>query len=74
MPKCYIICSLFSEQQVVGWGLDEFGKTADKLKMVRMQVVSQDVCIKSGINSYSIYSHKTTFCAGFMNGKFMFRQ
>jgi len=65
---------LFSEQQVVGWGLDEFGMIADKLKMVKMPVVSQDTCIKSDIKFFSIFTHETTFCAGFRNGIFMFRQ
>jgi len=65
---------LFSEKQVVGWGLDEFGKTADKLKMVRMPVVSQDICVKSDIKFFSVFIHSTTFCAGFRNGMFMFRQ
>jgi len=65
---------LFSEQQVVGWGLDEFGKIADKLKVVMMPVVSQDTCIKNDIIFFTKYTHKTTFCAGFRNGMFMFRQ
>ena len=65
---------MFCEQQVVGWSLDEFGKTADKLKMVKMTVVSQYICIKSDINFYPIFTHETTFCAGFRNGMFMFRQ
>jgi hypothetical protein len=65
---------LFSEQQVVGWGLDDFGMIEDKLKMVKMPVVSQDACIKSNIKFFSIFTHETTFCAGFRNGMFMFRQ
>jgi len=65
---------LFCEQQVVGWGLDEFGKIADKLKMVKMPVVSQDICIKSDIRFFSTFTRKTTFCAGFRNGMFMFSQ
>jgi len=65
---------LFSEQQVVGWGLDEFGKLAEELKMVKMPVVSQEICIKSDIKFFSIYTHETTFCAGFRNGMLMFRQ
>jgi hypothetical protein len=64
---------LFSEQQVVGWGLDEFGMRADKLKMVKMPIVSLDVCIKSDIKFFSLYAHETTFCAGFRNGIFTFR-
>ena len=64
---------LFSEKQVVGWGLDEFGKTADKLKMVMMPVVSKDICWESD-KFFPIYTHKTTFCAGFRNGILMFRQ
>jgi len=64
---------LFSEQQVVGWGLDEFGKVTNKLKMVMMPVVSQDTCFESDINFFPIYTHKTAFCAGFRNGMFMFR-
>jgi hypothetical protein len=59
---------------VVGWGLDEFGNTADKLKMVKMPIVSQDTCIKSNIEFYSVYAHATTFCAGFKNGIFTFSQ
>jgi len=65
---------LFSEQQVVGWGVDEFGKIAEELKMVKMPVVSQDICTKSDIKFFSLYTHETTFCAGFRNGIFMFRQ
>jgi len=65
---------MFSEQQVVGWGLDQFGKIAHKLKMVRMPVVSQDTCIISDIDFFSIFNHETTFCAGLKNGIFMFRQ
>jgi len=57
---------------VVGWGLDEFGKVADKLKMMRMSVVSQDICVKSDPKFFSIFTHETTFCAGFRNGIFMF--
>jgi len=56
---------------VVGWGLDELGKIANELKMVKMPVVSQDNCTKSDINFFSIYTHETTFCAGFRNGIFM---
>jgi dynein heavy chain len=59
---------------VVGWGLDEFGLIADKLKMVKMRVVSKDICIRSDIKFFPIYTHETTFCAGFRNGIFMFRQ
>jgi hypothetical protein len=58
---------------VVGWGLDERGMTADKLKMVKMPVVSKDVCFKSNIKFFSVFAHETTFCAGFRNGKFRFR-
>jgi len=65
---------LFSEQQVVGWDLDDFGKRADKLKMLRMPVVSLQICIKSNINFFRLYVHITTFCAGFRNGMLMFRQ
>jgi hypothetical protein len=65
---------LFSEEQAVGWGLDEFGRLADKLKMVKMPVVSQDTCIESDINFFTKYTYETTFCAGFRNGMFMFRQ
>jgi hypothetical protein len=65
---------LFFEQQVVGWGLDDFGKIADKLKIMKLRVVSLDTCVKSDINFFSIFMHETTFCAGFKNGIFMFRQ
>jgi dynein heavy chain len=58
---------------VVGWGLDEYGKTADKLKMVKMPVVAQDTCIRSHVNFFSRFTHETTFCAGFRNGIFSFR-
>jgi hypothetical protein len=64
---------LFSEQQVAGWGLDEFGMTADKLKMVEMPVVARDTCLKSSITFFSVFTHETTFCAGFRNGTFRFR-
>uniref|UniRef100_A0A1V1FKK2 Putative serine protease 30 n=1 Tax=Reticulitermes speratus TaxID=60591 RepID=A0A1V1FKK2_9NEOP len=53
---------------VVGWGLDEYGMTADKLKMIKMPVVAQDTCIRSHINFFSRFTHETTFCAGFING------
>jgi len=59
---------------VVGWGMDEFGKLGNELRMVKMPVVSQDICIKSDIKFFSIFTHETTFCAGFRNGIFMFRQ
>jgi len=58
---------------VVGWGLDEFGGTADKLNVVKMPVVSRDICNKSD-RTFSIFTHETTFCAGFRNGMFIFRQ
>jgi hypothetical protein len=66
---------VFSEQQVVGWGLDEFGVMAEKLKVVQMQVVSKDTCNKSDINFFPYFAHDTTFCAGSKNkGIFMFSQ
>jgi len=43
---------LFSEEQAVGWGLDEFGMSADTLKLVKMPVVSQDTCAKSDIKFF----------------------
>jgi hypothetical protein len=58
---------------VVGWGRDEFDMKADKLKVVKMPVVSQDICVKSDIKFFSVFIHETTFCAGFRNGMFMFR-
>jgi dynein heavy chain len=58
---------------VVGWGLDEFGRTADKLKMIKMEVVARDTCLKSNVDFYSRFTHETTFCAGFRNGMFSFR-
>ena len=54
--------------------MDEFGKLGNELRMVKMPVVSQDICIKSDIKFFSIFTHETTFCAGFRNGIFMFRQ
>ena len=48
---------LFSEQQLVGWGLDEFGMIADKLKVVRMPLVSRDICFKSDNSFFPIYTH-----------------
>jgi len=65
---------LFSEKQVVGWSMDEFGMIVNELEMVKMPVVSQDICIQSDIKFFSLYTHETTFCAGFRNGIFMFRQ
>jgi hypothetical protein len=65
---------LFSEQQVFGWGLDEFGKTANKLNMVQMQVVPKDTCYESDVTFFPVFARTTTFCAGFRNGIFMFRQ
>ena len=63
---------MFFEQQVVGWGLDEKGMTANKLKMVKMPVVSQDTCIKSQVDFFSRFTHEATFCAGFRNGIFYY--
>jgi len=59
---------------MAGWGLDENGWFRNQLKMVKMTVVSQYICIKSDINFYPIFTHETTFCAGIRNGMFMFRQ
>jgi hypothetical protein len=47
--------------------------TADNLKIVKMPFASQDTCIKSNIQFFSIFTHETTFCAGFRNGIFRFR-
>ena len=71
--KIFTNC-LFCEQQVVGWGLDKFGISGEKLNMLTMPVVSHDICIRSDIKFFPVYAHETTFCAGLSNGIFMFRQ
>jgi dynein heavy chain len=55
-------------EQVVGWGLNEYDEPAETLKMVKMPVVSQQTCIWSEPNYYSLFTSNTTFCAGFRNG------
>jgi hypothetical protein len=56
------------EQQVAGWGLDENGNTAQKLKMVKMPVVTQETCLWSHTTFFSQFTSNTTFCAGYLNG------
>ncbi|KDR22461.1 serine protease gd-like isoform X2 [Zootermopsis nevadensis] len=56
------------EGVVVGWGLDEKGNNAQKLKMVKMPVVKQETCIWSDPTFFSQFTSNTTFCAGYRNG------
>jgi hypothetical protein len=59
--------------QVVGWGLDENGKQAEKLKMVKMPVLNYNTCIWSDPDFFSKFTSNTTFCAGYRNGILSFR-
>jgi dynein heavy chain len=63
---------LFFKQQVAGWGLDEIGNTAQKLKMVKMPVATQEACLWSDTTFFSKFTSNTTFCAGFRNGMLTF--
>ncbi|XP_023713323.1 serine protease gd isoform X2 [Cryptotermes secundus] len=56
------------EGVVAGWGLDENGNTAQKLKMVKMPVVTQETCLWSHSTFFSQFTSNTTFCAGYRNG------
>ncbi|XP_067015807.2 serine protease gd isoform X2 [Anabrus simplex] len=52
---------------VVGWGRDELGsKTTDEPRLVEMPIVSQEECLHSRMDFYSITSNRT-LCAGFRN-------
>jgi dynein heavy chain len=55
-------------KQVVGWGFDERDEPTETLMMVKMPVVSQQACIWSDPNFYSLFTSNSTFCAGYRNG------
>lgn len=57
--------------QVVGWGLDENEQTVEDLKVARMPVVSTETCLRSYPQFYSQFTNNGTFCAGYLNGKFV---
>ncbi|KAG8236525.1 hypothetical protein J437_LFUL015799 [Ladona fulva] len=53
---------------VAGWGLDENNKLSSAVpKTVKMPIVSQEECLRSG-QSYTVLTSTRTFCAGYRNG------
>ncbi|XP_069681312.1 chymotrypsin-like protease CTRL-1 isoform X3 [Periplaneta americana] len=53
---------------VAGWGYDETGKVTEELKMAKMLIVPQDVCLFSDRNFYPQFTSDKTYFAGFLNG------
>ncbi|PNF27882.1 hypothetical protein B7P43_G08304 [Cryptotermes secundus] len=53
---------------VTGWGYDENGQITEELKMAKMPVVSQQVCLWSNRDFYPHFTSDMTYCAGFRNG------
>lgn len=66
--KCMCIHFLLCTQQVTGWGYDENGQITEELKMAKMPVVSQQVCLWSNRDFYPHFTSDRTYCAGFRNG------
>ncbi|XP_021913624.1 serine protease gd-like, partial [Zootermopsis nevadensis] len=56
------------EGTVIGWGYDETGQITEELKMSKMPIVSQQVCLWSSSDFYPLFTSDKTYCAGFRNG------
>jgi hypothetical protein len=71
---CVCVCVHFSlcNQQVTGWGYDENGQITEELKMAKMPVVPQQVCLWSNRDFYPHFTSDMTYCAGFRNGMHKF--
>jgi hypothetical protein len=62
------VYNFIPQKKVTGWGYDETGQITEELKMGKMPIVSQQVCLWSNSDFYPHFTSDKTYCAGFRNG------